>query len=56
MALSVTLGAAVGLAAGYWGGAVDAALMRLVDGALAVPRLFLLLLVLAVRTGSRSRP
>ncbi len=48
--LSVTLGAAVGLVAGYWGGAVDAALMRVVDGALAVPRLFLLLLVLAVPT------
>jgi peptide/nickel transport system permease protein len=46
--LSVSLGAGVGLVAGYWGGAVDAVLMRLVDGALAVPRLFLLLLVLAV--------
>jgi peptide/nickel transport system permease protein len=46
--LSVTLGAAVGLASGYLGGAVDAALMRLVDGALAIPRLFLLLMVLAV--------
>jgi peptide/nickel transport system permease protein len=46
--LSVTLGAAVGLVAGYWGGTVDAALMRLVDAALAIPRLFLLLLVLAV--------
>jgi peptide/nickel transport system permease protein len=48
VALSVTLGAGVGLVAGYWGGAVDAILMRFVDGALAVPRLFLLLLVLAV--------
>ena len=48
VALSVTLGAAVGLVAGYWGGAVDAALMRLVDGSLAVPRLFILLLVLAL--------
>jgi peptide/nickel transport system permease protein len=48
VALSVTLGAAVGLVAGYLGGAVDATLMRLVDGALAIPRLFLLLLVLAV--------
>jgi peptide/nickel transport system permease protein len=48
VALSVTLGAAIGLIAGYWGGAVDAALMRLVDAALAIPRLFLLLLVLAV--------
>jgi peptide/nickel transport system permease protein len=46
--LSVTIGATVGLVAGYWGGVVDAALMRLVDGALAIPRLFLLLLVLAV--------
>jgi peptide/nickel transport system permease protein len=46
--LSITLGAAIGLVAGYFGGGVDAALMRLVDGALAVPRLFLLLLLLAV--------
>jgi peptide/nickel transport system permease protein len=45
--LSISLGAAVGLAAGYTGGAVDAALMRLVDAALAIPRLFVLLLLLA---------
>lgn len=48
VALSMTIGAAVGLIAGYWGGIVDTGLMRLVDGALAIPRLFLLLLVLAV--------
>ncbi|HUR95367.1 MAG TPA: ABC transporter permease [Gemmatimonadales bacterium] len=48
VALSVTLGAGIGLVAGYWGGPVDATLMRLVDGALAIPRLFLLLLVLSV--------
>jgi peptide/nickel transport system permease protein len=48
VALSVTLGAAVGIVSGYWGGAIDAALMRFVDGALAIPRLFILLLVLAV--------
>jgi peptide/nickel transport system permease protein len=48
VALSISLGALVGIGAGYFGGAVDSALMRLVDGALAVPRLFLLLLVLAV--------
>jgi peptide/nickel transport system permease protein len=48
VALSVTLGAAVGIVSGYWGGAIDALLMRLVDGALAIPRLFILLLVLAV--------
>ena len=34
--LSVTIGAAVGLVSGYWGGVVDAGLMRLVDGALAL--------------------
>ncbi|HEU4698815.1 MAG TPA: ABC transporter permease [Gemmatimonadales bacterium] len=45
--LSATLGLLVGLAAGYRGGAVDAVLMRLVDAALVVPRLFLLLLLLA---------
>lgn len=48
VAVSMTIGAAVGLVAGYWGGIVDAGLMRLVDGALAIPRLFILLLVLAV--------
>ena len=48
VALSVTLGAFVGLAAGFFGGAVDTVLMRLVDGALAVPRLFLLLILIAV--------
>jgi peptide/nickel transport system permease protein len=48
VALSITVGAAIGLIAGYLGGIADAALMRLVDGALAIPRLFILLLVLAV--------
>jgi peptide/nickel transport system permease protein len=46
--VSVTIGAGVGLVAGYLGGAVDAVLMRLVDAALAIPRLFILLLLLAV--------
>jgi peptide/nickel transport system permease protein len=48
VALSMTLGAGVGLISGYVGGVADVALMRLVDGALAIPRLFILLLVLAV--------
>jgi peptide/nickel transport system permease protein len=48
VALSMTIGAAVGMISGYWGGIVDAGLMRLVDGALAIPRLFIILLVLAV--------
>jgi peptide/nickel transport system permease protein len=46
--VSVTIGAGAGLVAGYLGGAVDAVLMRLVDAALAIPRLFILLLLLAV--------
>ncbi|HEU5170996.1 MAG TPA: ABC transporter permease [Gemmatimonadales bacterium] len=46
--VSMTIGAAVGLTAGYLGGAVDAGLMRLVDAGLAIPRLFILLLLLAV--------
>jgi peptide/nickel transport system permease protein len=48
VALSMALGAFIGLISGYLGGLVDATLMRLVDGALAIPRLFMLLLVLAV--------
>ena len=46
--LAVTLGTLVGLVAGAWGGAIDAVLMRLVDALLAIPRLFVLLLALAV--------
>ncbi len=47
MTLSLVLGSTVGLVAGYVGGWVDIVLMRLVDGALAIPRLFLLLLLIA---------
>ncbi|MGH7562364.1 MAG: ABC transporter permease [Gemmatimonadales bacterium] len=46
--LSATLGAMVGVAAGWFGGWIDAVLMRIVDGALAIPRLFVLLLLLVV--------
>jgi peptide/nickel transport system permease protein len=46
--VSITIGAAVGLIAGYAGGGVDALLMRIVDAGLAIPRLFILLLLLAV--------
>jgi peptide/nickel transport system permease protein len=48
MLLSLTLGTAVGLLSGYAGGWLDAILMRIVDAALAIPRLFLLLLLLVV--------
>lgn len=47
MAVSVLIGAAVGLAAGYYGRWVDAALMRLVDVLLCFPSIFLILMVIA---------
>ena len=47
MAVALTFGSAVGAAAALSGRFVDAALMRLTDAALAVPRLLLLLLVVA---------
>ena len=43
--LSVVFGVAVGAVAGFVGGAIDAVLMRLVDAALAIPRLLVLILV-----------
>jgi len=45
---SVAVGGAVGLAAGLFGGWVDAALMRLTDLALSIPRLFLILFLVAI--------
>ncbi len=48
VALSISLGAAVGTTAGYFGGWVDAVLMRSVDAAMAIPRLFILLLLVLV--------
>jgi peptide/nickel transport system permease protein len=47
VALSITCGTLVGLAAGLAGGAVDALLMRMVDALLAIPRLILLVVILA---------
>ena len=46
--LSVTLGTALGLAAGMAPRWVDAVVMRLVDAALAVPRIFLVLVVVGL--------
>ncbi len=48
MALSVTLGTALGAAAGFFGGVVDALTMRLTDAMLSVPIFFFLLTVLAL--------
>ncbi len=46
--IAVVVGTAVGLLAGYYGGWVDAVLMRLVDTLLSVPTIFLLLAVIAL--------
>jgi peptide/nickel transport system permease protein len=45
--LALTLGAAIGALAGYRGGSTDWILMRLVDAFLSVPRVLLLLVVVA---------
>jgi peptide/nickel transport system permease protein len=45
VAMSLTLGTAVGMAAGYYGGWVDDALMRFVDMVLAIPAIFLFILM-----------
>jgi peptide/nickel transport system permease protein len=54
-ALSATLGAAYGAVAGWLGGAVDAAMMRLVDAFLGIPRVLVLLAIVAL-WGSVSTP
>jgi len=45
MAVSITVGSVIGLTAGFYGGWVDALLMRITDIFLTIPRLFLLILV-----------
>lgn len=45
MLFAITIGAVVGVVAGYYGGIVDTLLMRFVDIMLSIPTLFLLLLV-----------
>lgn len=48
VSLSVGLGITVGAVAGYAGGALDGVLMRIVDAALSIPRLLLLMAVVAL--------
>ena len=48
VAISITLGTAVGAAAGYFGGWVDSVLMRFTDMMLSFPRLVLLIVVIAL--------
>jgi peptide/nickel transport system permease protein len=43
--LALTLGAVVGLVAGYYGGTVDGVLMRLVDMLLSIPSIFFFILM-----------
>ena len=50
--LSTAIGIVVGAVAGYYGGWIDAVLMRFVDLMLAFPSIFLLLIVFALRGGS----
>ncbi len=46
--LAAALGSAIGLAAGYFGGGLDAVLMRVTDGVMALPLLPLLIVLAAV--------
>ena len=48
VALYIAIGGSVGLAAGFFGGAIDEMLMRFVDMLLAIPTIFLLILITAI--------
>jgi peptide/nickel transport system permease protein len=48
VAISITLGTAIGAASGFFAGAVDNVLMRLVDVLISFPRLVLLIVVIAL--------
>ena len=48
VSISITLGTAIGAASGFFGGAVDNVLMRLVDVLISFPRLVLLIVVIAL--------
>ena len=46
--VSLTIGTLIGAVAGYYGGSVDALLMRFVDVVISIPSLFLLILIAVV--------
>jgi peptide/nickel transport system permease protein len=48
VSLAITFGTCVGIIAGYFGGAIDAVLMRFVDAAFSIPSLLLLMVVIAL--------
>ena len=50
-AIAVTFGTLYGAVAGYMGGVVDTVLMRIVDAALSIPRVLLLIAILALWNG-----
>lgn len=52
VALAITLGTLIGAVAGYFGGWIDAALMRFTDMVLAFPRLVLLIMIIALFSSS----
>ena len=45
--ISVTLGTIIGVSSGYFGGWIDAVMMRIVDVLIAFPALFLILIIIA---------
>ncbi len=45
--ISVTLGTVIGVTSGYFGGWIDAVMMRIVDVLIAFPALFLILIIIA---------
>jgi peptide/nickel transport system permease protein len=49
--LQITVGAVVGLIAGYMGGIVDSALMRIAEAMLSIPQLFLALIAVRIFAG-----
>ncbi|MDQ6737809.1 MAG: ABC transporter permease [Gemmatimonadota bacterium] len=49
--IAVTFGTLYGAVSGYAGGAIDTAMMRFVDAALAIPRVLLLIAILALWNG-----
>ncbi len=46
--ISIGVGVILGLIAGYWGGWIDACLMRIVDFLMAIPTIFLILVIQSI--------
>lgn len=52
--MATLFGTVYGAVAGYFGGWVDATMMRITDAALAIPAMFLLVVVAAIITPSKG--